>query len=177
MADRIDPRIPDGQPSTSTYYELETGAVGRDYLQHFYNQAATTVMATDWRDSLVPLFDRITRESAALSADDVFSLLNMATVDNTALLQRVHSMVDINHIITVQHGEELERSRQRPDNRGMASRIGARQARAADEHVKPVMARVEPQAAPEEVEHVPAAMALGHAGAADFEKARGRPAR
>ena len=117
MADRIDPRIPDGQPSTSTYYELETGAVGRDYLQHFYNKAATTVMATDWRDSLVPLFERITGEIAALSADDVFALLNIATVDNAALLQRVHSLVDINHIITVQHGEEVERSRQRPDNR------------------------------------------------------------
>ena len=27
------------------------------------------------------------------------------------------AMVDINHIITVQHGEEVERTRQRPDNR------------------------------------------------------------
>lgn len=117
MADRIDPRLPDGQPSTSTYYELETGAVGRDYLQHFYNQAASTVTAADWRNALVPLFEQITAETAAVSADDVFAQLNVSTVDNTALLQRVHSLVDINHIITVQHGEELERSRQRPDNR------------------------------------------------------------
>ena len=117
MADRIDPRIPDGRPSTSTYYELETGAVGRDYLQHFYNQAATTVTLEDWRNSLVPLFERITGENAAVSADDVFAQLNMATVDNAELLQRVHSLVDINHIITVQHGQELERNRQRPDNR------------------------------------------------------------
>jgi hypothetical protein len=117
MADRIDPRIPDGQPSTSTYYELETGAVGRDYLQHFYNQAATTVTAADWRNSLAPLFERITAKIAAMSADEVFAQLNVATVDNDALLQRVHSLVDINHIITVQHGEEVERTRQRPDNR------------------------------------------------------------
>ncbi len=117
MADRIDPRIPDGQPSTSTYYELETGAVGRDYLQHFYNKAATTVTPADWRNSLAPIFERITADIAAMSADDVYAQLNIATVDNAALLQRVHSLVDINHIITVQHGEEIERTRQRPDNR------------------------------------------------------------
>jgi hypothetical protein len=56
MADRIDPRIPDGRPSTSTYYELETGAVGRDYLQHFYQRAAAVVVASDWHDALAPLF-------------------------------------------------------------------------------------------------------------------------
>ena len=65
----------------------------------------------------MPLFERITTEIAHMSADDVFAQLNIATVDNTALLQRVHSLVDINHIITVQHGEEMERTRQRPDNR------------------------------------------------------------
>ena len=117
MADRIDPRIPDGRPSTSTYYELETGAVGRDYLQHFYRRAASAVSATDWHNALAPLFTQLLQDANAVSADDIYAQLNAATADNTGLLHRVHSMVDINHIITVQHGEEVERSRQRPDNR------------------------------------------------------------
>ncbi len=117
MADRIDPRIPDGRPSTSTYYELETGAVGRDYLQHFYGRAASAVSATDWHNALAPLFTQLLQDANAVSADDIYAQLNAATADNTGLLHRVHSMVDINHIITVQHGEEVERSRQRPDNR------------------------------------------------------------
>jgi len=117
MADRIDPRIPDGRPSTSTYYELETGAVGRDYLQHFYGRAAAAVSATDWHNALAPLFTQLLQDANAISADDIYAQLNAATADNTGLLHRVHSMVDINHIITVQHGEEVERTRQRPDNR------------------------------------------------------------
>ena len=117
MADRIDPRIPDGRPSTSTYYELETGAVGRDYLQHFYGRAASAVTAADWHNALAPLLARIVQDSNAVSADDIYAHLNAATADNEALLHRVHAMVDINHIITVQHGEEVERTRERPDNR------------------------------------------------------------
>ncbi len=117
MADRIDPRIPDGRPSTSTYYELETGAVGRDYLQHFYSRAASAVTAADWHNALAPLFTRLVQESSAVSADDIYAHLNATTADNEAMLHRVLAMVDINHIITVQHGEEVERTRQRPDNR------------------------------------------------------------
>ncbi len=117
MADRIDPRIPDGRPSTSTYYELETGAVGRDYLQHFYGRAASAVTSADWHNALAPLFTQLLQDANAISADDIYAQLNAATADNTGLLHRVHSMVDINHIITVQHGEEVERTRQRPDNR------------------------------------------------------------
>jgi hypothetical protein len=37
--------------------------------------------------------------------------------DNATLLERVQKHVDINHIITQQRGEEVERLRQRPDNR------------------------------------------------------------
>ena len=37
--------------------------------------------------------------------------------DNETLLERVRKSVDINHIITQQRGEEVERMRQRPDNR------------------------------------------------------------
>ena len=117
MADRIDPRIPDGRPSTSTYYELETGAVGRDYLQHFYRRAAAVVSASDWHDALSPLFTQFLQSMSAVAADDIYSILNTTMVDNSALFNRVHNTVDINHIITVQHGEEVERSRQRPDNR------------------------------------------------------------
>ena len=117
MADRIDPRIPDGRPSTSTYYELETGAVGRDYLQHFYRRAAAVVVASDWHEALAPLFSQLVESMSAITADDVYGLLNTSMADNTALFNRIHNTVDINHIITVQHGEEVERIRQRPDNR------------------------------------------------------------
>ncbi len=117
MADRIDPRLPDGQPSTSTYYELETGAVGRDYLQHIYRRAGAHVTPGDWHNALFPLFQQVVQRASAVSAEEVYALLNRAVVDNSALISRVHSTVDINHIITVQHGEEVERVRQRPDNR------------------------------------------------------------
>ena len=117
MADRIDPRIPDGHPSTSTYYDLETGAVGRDYLQHFYNRAASAVTASDWHNALAPLFSQLVKSMNALSADQIYAMLNGSTGDNVALLDHVHKMIDINHIITVQHGQEVERIRQRPDNR------------------------------------------------------------
>jgi hypothetical protein len=41
----------------------------------------------------------------------------MYMAENSTLLDRVSKSVDINHIITQQRGEEVERLRQRPDNR------------------------------------------------------------
>lgn len=117
LADRIDPRISDGYASTSTYYELETGAVGRDYLQFFYRRASGTVGPNDWKNALMPLFDQLIQSGAALSADLILGQLSGSVADNTALQERVHSTVDINHIIAIQHSEEMERIRQRPDNR------------------------------------------------------------
>ena len=117
MADRIDPRLPDGYPSTSTYYELETGAVGRDYLPHFVRSSATAVTAADWRNTLNPLCNQLVQSLNAIAPDQLYNQLFSAVTDNTALLNRVHSNVDINHIITVQHSEEKSRVRQRPDNR------------------------------------------------------------
>jgi hypothetical protein len=117
LADRIDPRLPDGKASTSTYYELETGAVGRDYLHHFYRRAASAVTPADWHSSLTPLYNQLLQGMNAVSAEQIYNHLATTTAENTALLERVHKFVDINHIITVQRGEELERVRQRPDNR------------------------------------------------------------
>ncbi|GIV79444.1 MAG: hypothetical protein KatS3mg050_3838 [Litorilinea sp.] len=117
MADRIDPRIPDGRPSTSTYYELETGAVGRDYLQHFYRRAGAMVMDEDWRQALAPLFARLVQSGGAGSPDELLARLNAAVAANSSLLGRVRQTVNINHIITVQHSEEVQQTRQRPDNR------------------------------------------------------------
>ncbi len=107
MADRIDPRIPDGRPSTSTYYELETGAVGRDYLQHFYGRAASAVSATDWHNALAPLFTQLLQDANAVSADDIYAQLNAATADNTGLLHRVHEYGRHQpHHHRAAHGEE-----------------------------------------------------------------------
>ncbi len=117
MADRIDPRVPDGKPSTSTYYELETGAVGRDYLQHFYRRAASAVGGSDWNSALAPLYGQLVQGAHALSAEQIFGHFVSVTSENSALLERVHNSVDINHIITTQRSEEVERVRQRPDNR------------------------------------------------------------
>jgi hypothetical protein len=117
LADRIDPRLPDGYSSTSTYYELETGAVGRDYLQYFYRRAGSAVTNADWKSALTPLFNQLLQSLTAVSADAILAQFNTTIADNAALLQRVHSAVDINHIVTVQHSEEMERIRQRPDNR------------------------------------------------------------
>jgi hypothetical protein len=117
LADRIDPRLSDGYASTSTYYELETGAVGRDYLQFFYRRASGVVGPNDWKNALVPLFDQLIQSGAALSADMILNHLSGTVAENTALQERVHSTVDINHIIAIQHSEEMERIRQRPDNR------------------------------------------------------------
>jgi hypothetical protein len=117
IADRIDPRLSDGKPSTSTYYELETGAVGRDYLQHFYRRAASAVSPTDWHSSLAPLYAQLLQSMSALTAEQIYGHLSTVTAENEALLDRVRKGVDINHIITIQRGEEVERVRQRPDNR------------------------------------------------------------
>ncbi len=117
LADRIDPRISDGYASTSTYYELETGAVGRDYLQFFYRRASGVVGPNDWKNALMPLFDQLIQSGAALSADLILGQLSGSVAENTPLQERVHSTVDINHIIAIQHSEEMERIRQRPDNR------------------------------------------------------------
>jgi hypothetical protein len=117
LADRIDPRLSDGYASTSTYYELETGAVGRDYLQFFYRRASNTVTAADWKNALTPLFSQLLQSQTAVSAEAMVSQLTSSVTDNTPLLERVHGQVDINHIITIQHSEEMARIRQRPDNR------------------------------------------------------------
>jgi hypothetical protein len=117
LADRIDPRISDGYSSTSTYYELETGAVGRDYLQFFYRRASGAVTPADWKNALSPLFHQLLQSQTAIAAETMLSQFTASVADNTPLLERVHKGVDINHIITIQHSEEMERIRQRPDNR------------------------------------------------------------
>jgi len=117
MADRIDPRISDGKPSTSTYYELETGAVGRDYLQHFYRKAGAAVSAADAKNAVTPLILQLVQSMHAVAPEQVYGLLSNSVADNAPLLERVHSLVDINHIITLQHNEEVAHIRQRPDNR------------------------------------------------------------
>ncbi len=117
LADRIDPRLPDGNASTSTYYELETGAVGRDYLHHFYRRAASAVTASDWHNLLAPLYNQLLQGMSALGAEQIYNHLNQITSENAALLEKVQKNVDINHIISTQRSEEMERIRQRPDNR------------------------------------------------------------
>ncbi|MBX3013512.1 MAG: hypothetical protein KF832_18475 [Caldilineaceae bacterium] len=117
MADRIDPRLPDGYPSTSTYYELETGAVGRDYLPYFVRNATACVNSADWQSALSPLFQQLTQSINAVSPDQIYQHLSKTVSDNGPLLQRVHTTVDINHVIGVQYSEEVKRVRQRPDNR------------------------------------------------------------
>jgi hypothetical protein len=116
-ADRIDPRVSDGKPSTSTYYELETGAVGRDYLAHFYRRAASAVGGNDWNSALMPLYAQLVQGMHVLAPEHIYNHCATVMADNSTLLERVQKSVDINHIITQQRGEEVERLRQRPDNR------------------------------------------------------------
>ena len=117
LAERIDPRVQDGYASTSTYYELETGAVGRDYLRNFYTNAGAGVTAADWQNALEPLFTQLVQSRQVVDAEQIYTQLGASVAGNHALLGRVRAAVDINHIITVQHGQEVRRSRQRPDNR------------------------------------------------------------
>ena len=116
-ADRIDPRIPDGSPSTSTYYELETGVVGRDYLQHFYQRAAQAVFPDDWQTLLGKLTDNLLHHAIPLPADQVFNLLSEGISQSAGLLNRVGRLVDIRHVIGVQYGTEVDQSRPLPNNR------------------------------------------------------------
>ncbi|HXF63811.1 MAG TPA: hypothetical protein VNK95_19465, partial [Caldilineaceae bacterium] len=71
----------------------------------------------DWHNSLAPLYGQLLQGMSALSAEQIYGHLSAMTAENAALLERVHQTVDINHIISVQRGEEMERIRQRPDNR------------------------------------------------------------
>ncbi len=59
----------------------------------------------------------------------------------------------------------------------MRGGVGAGKAGAADHRVHGVVAGVGPEAAPQEFEHAPAAMARSDAGAADLEEPRARAAR
>ncbi len=117
MAERIDPRIPDGSATTSTYYELETGAVGRDYLRSFYSRAGSTITAEDWQMALNPLFAQLVQGARVIDAEQIYTRMVEAVSVNSALRQRVADQVDINHIINTQRDQEVERVRQRPDNR------------------------------------------------------------
>ena len=113
-ADRIDPRIPDGTASTNTYYELETGAVGRDYLQHFYRNAAQVVYPSDWETLLGPVH----RPHPQADGQPVSAPKSVVRQSHQRNRQRtevcwasVLQCVDIRHIIDVQHGEETQQSR------------------------------------------------------------------
>ncbi|MCB0142033.1 MAG: hypothetical protein KDE50_19170, partial [Caldilineaceae bacterium] len=117
LAERIDPRVPDGNASTSTYYELETGAVGGDYLQNFYRKALPAVNDGDWKNALNPLIHQLVQSSSALPAEQLLSKLASSVSNNHGLLKRVHGTVDIIDIITSQYREEVAAVRQRPDNR------------------------------------------------------------
>lgn len=117
MAERIDPRIPDGSPSTSTYYELETGAIGRDYLQHFYRRAATAVLPDDWQTLLGRLLEPLFESNSALAAEQIHTIFTDAVAEDSGLLNRVRRLVDIRHVIGVQHGEEVDSARPLPNNR------------------------------------------------------------
>lgn len=116
-AERIDPRISDGTASTNTYYELETGAVGRDYLQHFYRNAAQVVYPSDWEVLLGPVIDRALNFGQAVSGEELFANLTNAITTERGLLGRVLQCVDIRHIIGVQHGQETQQARPLPNNR------------------------------------------------------------
>jgi hypothetical protein len=117
MAERIDPRIPDGSLTTSTYYELETGAVGRDYLQHFYRRAAQAVYPDDWQLLMGRLLDGLFVQGNPLSGDQILDILTTTVREETGLLGRVRKLVDIRHIIGVQHSDEVDASRPLPHNR------------------------------------------------------------
>lgn len=117
MANQIDPRIPDGTSSTSSYYELETGAVGRDYLQHFYVRAAQAVRPEDWQRLLTRLLEQLLFQDTPLNPDQMLDILNRTLVEETGLIGRVKQLVDIRHIIGVQRGEEVSTARPLPNNR------------------------------------------------------------
>jgi len=117
MAERIDPRIPDGSATTSTYYELETGAVGRDYLRSFYSRAGSAIKAEDWQAALNPLFAQLVQSARVIDSEQIYTRMVEAVAGNSALRGRVADKVDINHIINTQRDQEVERVRQRPDNR------------------------------------------------------------
>lgn len=117
MADRIDPRVPDGFSSTSTSYDLETGSVGRDYLASFYRKVTDSVLASDWNNALNSLIRQLLRELTAVNAEVIYRHLKASVANNQSLLQHIHANISINEIISAQYTEEVAASRQRPDNR------------------------------------------------------------
>ncbi len=117
LADLIDPRVADGSASTSMYYELETGAVGRDYLQHFYRRALNEVQVAERQALLRPLVNNLVQNRDAVGAGHIYNALRAGIAENEALVERVQKSVDINHVIATQYDTELAVARQRPDNR------------------------------------------------------------
>jgi len=117
LASRIDPRLPDGHASTSTYYELETGAVGKDFLRQFCRKASSAVSGGDWQSALTPLANDMLRKMGTVSAEQIYSQLIDNVSSNTPLLERVHNLITINDVVASQYDDELAAARQRPDNR------------------------------------------------------------
>ena len=117
LADRIDPRVPDGHATTSTYYELETGVVSRDYLQHFVQQTSGSVTAGDWQNALNPLINQLLQKLTALSPEQIYDHLNASVSSNKRMLERVRQNIHINDVIKSQYQQEVAAARQRPDNR------------------------------------------------------------
>lgn len=117
LANRIDPRIPDGHASTSTYYELETGAVGKDFLRQFCRKASSAVAGGDWQAALSPLANDLLQKMSVVPAESITARLTESIGSNAPLLGRVHDLITITDVISSQYDEELAAARQRPDNR------------------------------------------------------------
>lgn len=117
LAGLIDPRVPDGSASTSTYYELETGAVGRDYLRPFYQRGLQPVTEGQRQALLAPLASALVSSQRAVEAGPLFDVLQRGIVEHRELVERVASAVDMNHIIGAQRDVEVAALRLRPDNR------------------------------------------------------------
>jgi len=86
-------------------------------LQHFYQRAAQAVLPDDWQTLLDKLTDNLLIHGLALPADQVYNLLSEGIAQSAGLLNRVSRLVDIRHVIGVQHGTEVDQSRPLPNNR------------------------------------------------------------
>ena len=78
----------------------------------FYSRAGGRVTAADWQRALTPLFAQLVQGRRAIDAEQIYGQLAAGMAANDEPCSNGWPIaVDINHIITVQHGQEVERVR------------------------------------------------------------------
>jgi len=115
-ADHLQPHVLDHSASTETVYELETGAVGHDYLDLFLEETRRELGEEVWVDTLQELtHDFWTGLPEVMSASKMLEGIDRIIGSRPDVLERVRDLADIQHVLKVQYADGVPRPYNRRD--------------------------------------------------------------